>query len=78
VDVNTLIPFPGTPITRSEDYLGVKFDVKWEAQLPEEFWYKGPRDESQVVVSTSHLTANEIKEFRDNLVREIEAAGIPY
>jgi len=78
VDVNALIPFPGTPITRAEDYMGVKFDVKWEEELPEEFWYKGPRDESNVVVSTSHLTSKEIGDFRDGLMRDIEAAGIPY
>jgi hypothetical protein len=40
-DVNTLIPFPGTPITRSHDYLGNKYDVTWEEELPEEFFYKG-------------------------------------
>jgi len=78
VDVNALIPFPGTPITKSEDYMGVKFDVKWEEDLPEEFWYKGPRDHANVIVSTSHLTSYEIANFRDNLIKEIEAAGIPY
>lgn len=78
VDVNTLIPFPGTPLMRSEDYMGVKFDIHWEEELPEEFWYKGPRDSSQALVSTSHLTREEIGAFRDALMKEIEAAGIPY
>jgi radical SAM superfamily enzyme YgiQ (UPF0313 family) len=78
VDVNALIPFPGTPITRTEDYMGVKFDLKWEEELPEEFWYKGPRDKSNVVVSTSALTSQQIGEFRDSLIRDVEAAGIPY
>lgn len=78
VDVNTLIPFPGTPMTRAEDYMGVKFDVKWEEELPEEFWYKGPRDDATALVSTSSLTAKEIKDFHNSLIKEIEAAGIPY
>ena len=80
VDVNTLIPFPGTPLTRkSEDYLGVSFDLKWEAELPEEFYYKGPRDETEhCVVSTSKLSSQQIKDFRNSLMKEIENAGIPY
>ena len=78
VDVNTLIPFPGTPMTRAEDYLGVKYDVKWEEELPEEFWYKGNREHNESIVSTSALTRAEITEFRDRLMQEIEQAGIPY
>src|SRR3990167_689898 len=80
VDVNTLIPFPGTPLTRkSEDYAGLRFDIKWEQELPEEFYYKGPRDETEhCVVSTSKLSSEQIKEFRNALMKEIEDAGIPY
>ena len=78
IDVNALIPFPGTPITRAEDFMGVKFDVQWEEELPEEFWFKGPRDRSNVIVSTAALSSDEIREFRDGLMKEIEAAGIPY
>ena len=77
-DVNALIPFPGTPIVRAADYMGLKFDLRWEEELPEEFWYKGPRDQSNVIVSTSHLSAAQIKSFRDSLVAEMQAAGIPY
>src|SRR3990172_7788279 len=79
VDVNTLIPFPGTPMTRrAEDYLGVKYDVKWEEELPEEFWFKGAREHNESIVSTSHLTRQEITEFRDRLMQDIEREGIPY
>ena len=78
VDVNTLIPFPGTPITRSTDYMGVEFDLKWEEELPEEFWYKGPRDDTSALVSTKALTAIEIKDFHNSLIREVMEAGIPY
>ena len=74
VDVNTLIPFPGTPLTSSD----ASFDVYWSEELPESFWYKGPRDQSQSIVGTSHLTPEEIGTFRDELIREVESVGIPY
>lgn len=77
VDVNTLIPFPGTPITRSHDYQGNPYDVQWEADLPEEYFYKGRRDETQrALVRTSALSAEEIENFRAKLLVEIAAAGI--
>ena len=78
VDVNTLIPFPGTPLTKKHDYQGIEYDVRWEQELPEEFWFKGPRDKSQALVSTSKLSARQIQDFRNALVAEIEALGIPY
>lgn len=79
VDVNTLIPFPGTPLAdKRAGYDDVEFDVKWEEELPEQHWYKGPRDKAQVIVSTSHLSAIEIGAFRDTLIAEIEREGIPY
>lgn len=78
VDVNALIPFPGTPLMRSHDYMGVEYDLKWEEELPEEFWYKGPRDVAQVIVSTKALTSTQIAEFKNGLMADIIAAGIPY
>lgn len=78
VDVNTFIPFPGTPIVREKDYMGTEYDIHWEEKLTEEFWYKGPRDDTVALVHTKSLTAKEIKEFHNDLIREVEAAGIPY
>lgn len=78
VDVNILIPFPGTPLVRAEDYMGTKFDIKWEEDLPEEFWYKGPRDGVLAIVSTKALSKEDIRNYHDNLIKEIEAAHIPY
>src|SRR3990172_4057014 len=78
IDVCNLIPFPGTPLTtNTHDYEGVKFDLSWEDSLPEEFWYKGARAHNPAIVSTSALTADEITEFRDKLMQEIEGAGVP-
>lgn len=78
VDVNTLIPFPGTPLVRSEDYMGVKFDIKWEEELPEEYWYKGAREGADALVSTSALSRQDITRFHKDLMKEIIDAGIPY
>jgi len=73
-DVNTLIPFPGTPLTSH----AAQYDLYWTEDFPEELWYKGPRDASVGIVGTSHLHPQEIKDFRDQLVRELDELGIPY
>lgn len=73
-DVNVLIPFPGTPITSRPNL----YDLYWTEQVPEEFWYKGPRAESNAIVGTSHLTPEEIKYFHDELIKELTAMQIPY
>lgn len=77
-DVNTLIPMPGTPITRASDFNGNGYDVQWGEELPEEWFYKGKGRSASVLVSTSHLSSDEIAEFRRILIAEIEQAGIPF
>jgi radical SAM superfamily enzyme YgiQ (UPF0313 family) len=73
-DVNILIPFPGTPLTKDSS----QFDCWWTEDYPEEFWFKGPRDDSNAIVGTSSLSPNEIQDFRNALVRKLEVEGIPY
>ncbi len=77
-DVNALIPMPGTPITRTHDYQGNEYDVTWTGEYTEEEFYKGKKRSASVVTSTSHLTSEQIRLFRDNLIVEMEAAGVPY
>jgi len=74
VDINILIPFPGTPIMRDPE----KYDVYWTEKLPEEFWFKGPRDNMSAIVGTSSLTPEEIQAFRNGLIKDVEIANIPY
>jgi hypothetical protein len=74
VDVNILIPFPGTPITARPSL----YDLYWTEEVPEEFWYKGPRAEGNALVGTSHLTPEEIKDFHTELIKELDAMQIPY
>ena len=84
VDVNTLIPFPGTPLTTAMAEGTGEYDVYLaqdqlvDGEFPEEYFYKGPRDSSQSLVGTSALTPRRIKEFRDSLIAEIKGVGIPY
>jgi len=73
-DVNILIPFPGTPITAH----AAQFDLYWTEDVPEEYWFKGPRDESNALVGTSSLEPIQIEEFRNALISEMESEGIPY
>jgi radical SAM superfamily enzyme YgiQ (UPF0313 family) len=77
-DVNALIPFPGTPITRSHDVDGNPYDVEWTDEYSEERFYKGAKRSAEVVVRTAALSSAEIAAFRDTLIAEIDAAGIPY
>ena len=78
VDVNALIPMAGTPITKSHDYLGNEYDVGWDAEVPDEWYYKGAGRTASVLVHTAALSSAEIAAFRAGLMAEIAAAGIPY
>src|SRR3972149_1943581 len=78
IDVGILIPFPGTPITRSHDYAGAEYDLYWTEKLPEEYFYKGQQRKTNALVGTSALRPAEIETFRNALVADIIAAGIPY
>lgn len=71
VDINTLIPMPGTPLTRDV----ANYDCYWTESVPEEFWYKGPRDDLTCLVGTEALAPEEIADFRNKLQAEI---NIPY
>ena len=73
-DVNPLIPLPGTPIMDDNK----KYDLYWETETPEEYWYKGNRDHLDVIVGTSHLKPEDISKFHDNLIKEMKELGIPY
>jgi len=73
-DVNTLIPLPGTPIMQKNK----GYDIYWESETPEQYWYKGNRDHLKTIVGTSHLKPQEISDFHDELIKEMEELGIPF
>lgn len=89
VDVNTYIPFPGTPLSSDMASNIGKYDLYLDTSsyssnnsgykdLPETYWYKGPRDKSICLVGTSSLTPVQIHDFRNKLVKDIIDAEIPY
>jgi radical SAM superfamily enzyme YgiQ (UPF0313 family) len=74
VQVGRLIPFAGTPLTKKPE----NYDLKYERQVDDEWFYAGRHDiDTHSFVSTSHLTSEQIDEFWRNLMRELEAEGIP-
>jgi len=79
LDLNTFIPFPGTPIVDSVIKGEKRFDVYWDPDLvTEEFWYKGAGEQRALasIVGTSALTPQQIFEFHQKLAAEV--ASIPY
>jgi anaerobic magnesium-protoporphyrin IX monomethyl ester cyclase len=79
VDLNTFIPYPGSPITDAVERGLDTYDIYWDRNLvTEEFWYKGNglSRSSSSLTGTSALTPDEIGEFQQKLAREI--ATIPY
>jgi len=69
VDVNTLIPMPGTPLYDGE------FDCKWTCTVPETYFFKGKPGTLECLVETEALSSEEILTFRNALVEEL---AIPY
>ena len=83
-DLNTYIPFPGTPITTAMVEGNNAYDIYLakenmeDGEFPENYFYKGPRDSSVALVGTSHLTPAQIKAFRDMAVKVLDSEKIPY
>jgi radical SAM superfamily enzyme YgiQ (UPF0313 family) len=69
--IGRLIPFDGTPLVSRKD----EYDLKYEEQPPEEWYYSGSQTHS--FVSTSFLSRDEIDEFYHALIAELKAEGIP-
>lgn len=74
VDLNTLIPFPGTPLMNKPD----NYDVYWTKDIPEEYFYKGNDAGMKSIVGTSKLYPDEISNFHKKAITEIRKEGIPY
>jgi len=79
VDLNTYIPYPGSPITDAIERGDTTYDIYWDRDLvTEEFWYKGKglSRSSSSLTGTSSLRPEEIADFQQRLAAEI--SGIPY
>lgn len=72
IQLGRLIPFAGTPLTKSPE----KYDLKYETQLDDEWFYRGKMDlDSHSFVSTSHLSVEEIDTFWRSLEKELDEKG---
>ena len=73
-DVNPLIPMAGTPLVN----LDSNFDLYWETETPEEYWYKGNREDLDVIVGTSNLSPKDISDFHKDLIQDLIRLNIPF
>jgi hypothetical protein len=73
VQVDRLIPFPGTPLTSHPE----EYDLKYETIPDEEWFFRGRYDQdSKSFVSTSHLTREQIDQFWHELEKTIRDEGL--
>lgn len=72
IQVDRLIPFPGTPLgDRPED-----FDIHYERMVDDDYFYKGRDDiDLSSFVSTSALSKQEIDDFYRELDKEMKEKG---
>jgi radical SAM superfamily enzyme YgiQ (UPF0313 family) len=72
VQVDRLIPFLGTPITKNPE----QYDLTWETRVDDDYFYKGRADLStHSFVRTSHLTVEQIDDFWRMLTEELNDLG---
>jgi radical SAM superfamily enzyme YgiQ (UPF0313 family) len=72
VQIDRLIPFPGTPLTKNPD----EYDLKYEETIDEEWFFRGNEGSGRSFVSTSHLTRNQIDEYLYELDEEMIREGL--
>jgi len=70
--VDRLIPFPGTPLTKN----AAEYDLTYETQVEEEWFFRGRQGSGRSFVSTSHLSVDEIDAFWQSLEVELDQEGI--
>jgi len=73
VQVDRLVPFPGTPLTKNFG----EYDLKYDRPIEDEWFFRGRYDiDSRSFVSTSSLTVDEIDKFWHNLENELISEGL--
>lgn len=70
-DINVLVPMMGTPLYDDAS----TYDCHWQTESPEEFFFKGKPGELTCLVHTDVLSSEEILDFRNALVAEL---NVPY
>jgi radical SAM superfamily enzyme YgiQ (UPF0313 family) len=73
IQVDRLIPFPGTPLTRNV----ADYDLQYERPVEEEWFFRGRYDaDSKSFVSTSNLSRDEIDDFWHKVEKELVEEGL--
>jgi len=73
IQVDRLIPFPGTPLTRNV----ADYDLQYERPVEEEWFFRGRYDaDSKSFVSTSNLSRDEIDDFWHSMEQELVKEGL--
>jgi len=73
VQVDRLVPFPGTPLTKHP----AEYDLNYDHTPDEEWFFRGRHDaSSKSFVSTSNLSVDEIDKFWHDLEEELVAEGL--
>jgi len=71
--VDRLIPFPGTPLTKNAE----EYDLNYEVPVEDEWFFRGRHDlDNESFVSTSHLTREEIDTFWRKVEKELVDKGL--
>ena len=73
VQVDRLVPFPGTPLTKHP----AEYDLKYDHTPDEEWFFRGRHDaSSRSFVSTSNLSVDEIDKFWHDFEEELVEKGL--
>lgn len=72
VQVDRLIPFPGTPLTDHPE----NYDLTYEERPDEDWFFRGRQGSGASFVSTSELSVGEIDEFWSDLEEELQREGL--
>ena len=72
VQIDRMIPFPGTPLTKHPE----KYDLKYETVPDAKWFFCGKGGSGKSFVSTSHLLADEISLFLSAFTKELHKEGL--
>ena len=72
VQVDRLIPFPGTPLTDHPE----NYDLVYETRPDEDWFFRGRQGSGDSFVSTSSLSVEEIDDFWSALEEELHREGL--
>ena len=67
-DFSIFTPYKGSEIYENR----LRYDIFWDNLELQQLWYKGKKGEYQSLVSTSHLSKEEIVTFRDKLEEDFK------